>query len=226
MATGSSLTQNYSRSQSEVLRDLHRVTIKLLVDDKNVFLCSPPFVRHIPRSYAPLSPRRDRSNLVRHSPSNHNVDGHLKHLEDKLARSVGFLLTTTTHRQEDIEPQTSGNSFREFCFPYLPCIGLFYTLDHLEPRLSKIVTVIQQQSQEHESYIKGLEIVGTEEKWLLAAKNMALTEYGLWCSHSLKLVRRQLSENESENDNDEEMVFREDEYVPPDENISLGEYRI
>ncbi|GFT61787.1 hypothetical protein TNCV_3862211 [Trichonephila clavipes] len=35
---------------------------------------------------------------------------------------------------------------------------------------------------------------------------------------------QQLSENESENKNDEEIVFRDDEYVPPDEeNISSEE---
>ncbi|GFU00334.1 hypothetical protein TNCV_4258781 [Trichonephila clavipes] len=35
-------------------------------------------------------------------------------------------------------------------------------------------------------------------------------------SEALEYIR-QLSENESENDNDEEIVFSDDEYVPPDE---------
>ncbi|GFW87363.1 transposable element Tcb1 transposase [Trichonephila clavipes] len=36
------------------------VTLKLLADDRNFFLWSPPFERHLPRSDAPLSSRRER----------------------------------------------------------------------------------------------------------------------------------------------------------------------
>ncbi|GFX59399.1 hypothetical protein TNCV_4793351 [Trichonephila clavipes] len=46
----------------------------------------------------------------------------------------------------------------------------------------------------------------------MAGRNMRK----LTVSEALEYMR-QLSENESENDNDEEIVFRDDENVPPDE---------
>ncbi|GFW28502.1 retrovirus-related Pol polyprotein from transposon opus [Trichonephila clavipes] len=53
----------------------------------------------------------------------------------------------------------------------------------------------------------------------MAGRNMRK----LTVSEALEYMR-QLSENESENDNDEEIVFSDDEYLPPDEeNISLNE---
>ncbi|GFU75249.1 hypothetical protein TNCV_2056921 [Trichonephila clavipes] len=74
MATGSSLTQNYSRSQSEIQGDLHNLSYEMSPDLGTARTLHESYIGDGPRNFEPLSrDEDDTSALAPFYPSYHTT---------------------------------------------------------------------------------------------------------------------------------------------------------